>query len=431
MRQNNLLLSFLPGFAPILIYIAVEAAFGETAGLVAGMALGIGEFVFILIRERRVDAFSLADTILLAFMGVLSWSLSDPVFFRLKPAVSGAVLALMMLVGSLGPHRFFLPYMEKKTGLGELPASAARRMLAMIAGFGFLTLAHSALTAIAALFWSKAAWNFVAGVLFWILALLYMAAWMVPPLAAILLAKRRNRAMSGAVFGKSSGTADTAAGTAAGIASGGASGTSSGAAAAAAGTASGGASGSANQGAMSDTALQGEMLPVVDETGRIIGKAPRSLCHAASAPEHRLLHPVVRLWLSDGKGGYWMQKRAASRLVQPGKWDCAVGGHVSFGENAEASLRREAFEEIGLADFSTLNSFRPLFRFVWESPIERELVFVFLAELPSAEGLRVDSSEVDELRLWSAAEIRNELDRDDSVREFTELARVELRRGLR
>lgn len=31
MRRTDLLLSFLPGFAPILVYIAVEAAFGETA----------------------------------------------------------------------------------------------------------------------------------------------------------------------------------------------------------------------------------------------------------------------------------------------------------------------------------------------------------------------------------------------------------------
>ena len=36
MKQNTLLLSFLPGFAPILLYIAVDAFLGETAGLVAG-----------------------------------------------------------------------------------------------------------------------------------------------------------------------------------------------------------------------------------------------------------------------------------------------------------------------------------------------------------------------------------------------------------
>ena len=188
-RQQRLLLSFLPGFAPILVYIIIDALFGETAGLAAGMALGIGEFVFILIREKRVDAFTLVDTVLLAAMGALSWALSDPVFFRLKPAISGGILALMMIAGSLGPHRLFLPYMQKKMGMGELPETVANRMLSMIAGFGFLTLAHSALTAVAALFWSRLAWDFVAGALFWILAFVYMAAWMVP--AFVGMARQR------------------------------------------------------------------------------------------------------------------------------------------------------------------------------------------------------------------------------------------------
>ena len=51
-RQRRLLLSFLPGFAPILLYIIIDSVFGETAGLAAGMALGIGEFIFILIYSQ-------------------------------------------------------------------------------------------------------------------------------------------------------------------------------------------------------------------------------------------------------------------------------------------------------------------------------------------------------------------------------------------
>ncbi|MFA6506628.1 MAG: hypothetical protein WCT14_11040 [Treponemataceae bacterium] len=94
MRQNQLLLSFLPGFAPILIYIVVEVFLGESAGLAAGILLGVTELLYILFREKRVDAFTLADT------------------------------ALIMLIGSLGPHRFFLPYMENKMGMGMLRKAA-------------------------------------------------------------------------------------------------------------------------------------------------------------------------------------------------------------------------------------------------------------------------------------------------------------------
>jgi isopentenyldiphosphate isomerase/intracellular septation protein A len=371
MRPNRILLSFLPGFAPILVYILVDSFLGETAGLAAGILLGMAEFLFILLREKRVDAFTLVDTALLVAMGAVSLALSDPVFFRLKPAISGGILASMMLAGSLGPRRLFLPYMENKMGMGTLSKETADRMLAMIAGFGFLTLAHSALTAAAALWWPKPAWNFVAGALFWILSLGYIAAWTIPAFAAAYRRKGNRRGKPGVL----------------------------------------------PEGVH-------EMLPVVDEDGKIIGKATRPVCHDGT----KLLHPVVRLWLTDGMGGCWMQKRAAAKPVQGGKWDCAVGGHISFGETAHLALMREAFEEIGLSEATAtgcLSSVRPLLRFVWESPLERELVHVYTAELLSAEKLFPDGAEVDEIRLWSAGEIRDELMKGKEGR-LTELACAEL-----
>jgi len=402
MKQNRLWLSLLPGFAPIVIYIAVEAIAGETAGLAAGIALGLGEFVWILIRERRADAFSLVDTVLLVLMGALSWLLADPVFFRLKPAISGAVLSLLMLVGTLGPRRLFLPYLESKIGGGELSEAVTHRLLTMIAGFGALTLAHSALTAVAALWWSKAAWNFVAGILFWILAALYMAAWTVPSLLTLRAARR--------------GTAPTAPNAklrdnAEGVTS-----------AKSADNAEGAA----------------EILPVVDERGAVIGKAPRPLCHRPLTPSEapaglgpKLLHPVVRLWLSDGKGGFWMQRRAAGKLVEPGKWDCAVGGHISFGETAALALEREAGEEIGLRP---LPAVRERGAFIWETELERELVLVFDALAPEAgfanqSDFHADPAEVSDVRRWSADELRRELEKAPSDSSLAPLARADLARA--
>ena len=91
-----------------------------------------------------------------------------------------------------------------------------------------------------------------------------------------------------------------------------------------------------------------EIFPVVDDTGKTIGKATRAQCHGGSM----LLHPVVHLHVFDSLGRLYLQKRPDWKDIQPGKWDTAVGGHVDYGESVVQALLREAREELGLADFS-------------------------------------------------------------------------------
>jgi len=58
-----------------------------------------------------------------------------------------------------------------------------------------------------------------------------------------------------------------------------------------------------------------EWLPIVNEKGEIIGKAPRSECHK----NKQLLHPVVHLHVFNPKGELFLQKRPMNKLIQPGK----------------------------------------------------------------------------------------------------------------
>jgi len=94
--------------------------------------------------------------------------------------------------------------------------------------------------------------------------------------------------------------------------------------------------------------LNEEWIPLVDEKGKVTGQAPSSKVHDGS----RLLHPVVHLHVLTLKKAILLQKRPESKLIQPGKWDTAVGGHISAGETLEEALKKEAYEEIGLKDFS-------------------------------------------------------------------------------
>lgn len=90
-----------------------------------------------------------------------------------------------------------------------------------------------------------------------------------------------------------------------------------------------------------------EILPIVDESGLVIGKATRGECHGGLM----LLHPVVHLHVFDREGRLFLQRRPYWKEIQSGKWDTSVGGHVDYGENVEDALRREALEELGMQKF--------------------------------------------------------------------------------
>ena len=149
-------------------------------------------------------------------------------------------------------------------------------------------------------------------------------------------------------------------------------------------------------------AADDEWFDLVDTEGRRIGRAPRRLCH--SGPGR--LHPVIHLHLLSDDGRLYLQKRAATKEIQPGKWDTAVGGHVSAGEAIEAALAREAREELGLTRFHA----RPLLRYVWQSAVESELVYVFLAR-GNFPDLTLDPVEVEDGRFWKIRKIRENLGR--------------------
>ena len=68
-----------------------------------------------------------------------------------------------------------------------------------------------------------------------------------------------------------------------------------------------------------------ELLEVVDAEGRVLKLEKRGRIHGDPSLAHRAVHVLVR----SSEGGTYLQKRARSKRVQPGKWDTSVGGHVN------------------------------------------------------------------------------------------------------
>ena len=145
-----------------------------------------------------------------------------------------------------------------------------------------------------------------------------------------------------------------------------------------------------------------EWFPIVNEDGKEISRALRSVCHDGKS---KLLHPVVHMHLFNAGGELFLQKRATTKDLLPGFWDTSVGGHVSPGESPEEALKRETFEELGLKDFS----YKFIRKYVWESPREKELVYSFTGSSEIYPAINKD--EIDEGRFWSPEEIEKSLDK--------------------
>lgn len=145
-----------------------------------------------------------------------------------------------------------------------------------------------------------------------------------------------------------------------------------------------------------------EIFPLVDEEGKVTGRATRGECHNGSM----LLHPVVHLHVFNSKGEIYLQRRPDWKDIQPGKWDTAVGGHIDYGETPEEALRREVREELGITHF------KPVFigRYVFESPRERELVYVHSTTYDGE--LHPSAEELDGGRFWTVQEIADAMGKD-------------------
>ena len=332
----------LPGFIPLFVFIIADEFWGMKVGLIVALLIGLGEMGFTWFREKWLDRFVLLDTALLVALSGISILLENEIFFKLKPALIELILCAILGVSVFSSvdivGAMTRKYM-KGVEMNEMQVALFKRNLRNLF---YIVVVHTGLVFYSAFYMSKEAWAFISGGLFYILFAIYFG-----------FEYFKNKKYAGNHMPENSVSA------------------------------------------FEDQ----EWLPVVEEDGKIIGKAPRSLCHKGE----KILHPVVHLHVLNPNGHFYLQKRPMQKLVQPGKWDTAVGGHISFGEDLETALRREAFEEIGLENFSA----KPLGSYRWDTDIESELVYYFISY--DFQKIRLHSEEVVEGRFWSHSQIEKQI----------------------
>lgn len=145
---------------------------------------------------------------------------------------------------------------------------------------------------------------------------------------------------------------------------------------------------------MAEESVNMDLLPVVDETGKVVDKITREEAHRGT----KRLHPVVHLHIIK-QGAIYLQKRREDKDIQPGKWDTAVGGHIDYGEDVMTALHREAFEELAIKDFDA----RFIIRYLWSSEEENEMVFSFFTR--DAKNITPNIYEISDARFWKFEDI--------------------------
>ncbi len=327
----------IPGLVPLLVFLLADEIWGMKVGLVVAVSIGLLEMLVTWIREKKLDRFVLLDTLLLLLLSALSYLFENEIFFKVKPAMIDLVL-LAMISLSLFTKIDPLGSMSQRYLNGVKMNGNQKELFRKNLWVMFwMVLVHTLLVLWAAFFLSKEIWAFISSFVLFIMMGGYLGFELIRQKL-----RKKNIPVSPDVE---------------------------------------------------------EWLPMVDEEGRILGKALRSYCHNGS----KILHPVVHLHLLGPDRSLFLQKRATTKLIQPGKWDTAVGGHLAYGETIEESLKREAFEEIGLQDFEAV----PALKYRWDSAVEAELVYSFIAYRGKPNA--ISSVEITEGKFWKISEIERNI----------------------
>ncbi len=158
--------------------------------------------------------------------------------------------------------------------------------------------------------------------------------------------------------------------------------------------------------------MSDELVDIVDEKDRVIGKIDRATAH-----EKQIHHRLVEVWFFNSRGQILVQKRSQQKKILPGLREWTVSGHVDAGETYESALIRETREETGVEtsqeDFIDLGVFIPNLERDGKRITHVRRVFGYRYE-GAIESLKFDSTEVDSFEWWDIDKLLERISEHDS-----------------
>jgi isopentenyldiphosphate isomerase/intracellular septation protein A len=339
LNKADLFKNFTIGFIPLLIFIIADELYGTQIGLIVAIAVGIVEFGYYYFKHGRVESFILFDVGLIIALGTVSIILENEIFFKLKPVLIELILAILLAVHAFSNKPLLLMMSKRFFDKISINEVQMQMMRKMTRLLFFVVIIHMSLVTYSAFYMSKEAWAFISGGLFYII-------FGVVFVGQWLYVKFKRPVMPS--FKSAEGE---------------------------------------------------EWFDIVTEKGEVKGKAPRSAVHG----NPQLLHPVVHIHVFNKKGQLYLQKRALTKDVQPGKWDTSVGGHIMSGEDVKTALGREALEELGIKD----GDFQPLYSYIMKNDFESELIYTF--RMVSNGPFKINHDEIIFGKFWRLSDIKNNL----------------------
>jgi isopentenyl-diphosphate delta-isomerase type 1 len=337
MSKIEILKSLAPGFLPLIVFIVADSLWGVRIGLYVAISVGITELIISYIKEKIIDKFILLDIGLIVILGMVSILLENEIFFKLKPALIELIFCVILGVSIFSPVNVMLLLSKRYLKNIELSEAHIRQFTKSLFALFFIFLGHTVLIIYSAFFMSKGAWAFISGGLFYILFFIYFG---------FEFVKNRRK-----------------------------------------------------QKQWLERYKDDEWFDIVDENGKVTGRAPRSVCHSGPG----MLHAVIHIHIINKKNRIFLQKRSQIKEIQPGMWDTAVGGHISSGENIEDAIKRESFEELGIREFKV----QFITKYLWETDIESELVFMFVSRYDK--DLTINKKEIEEGKFWKIKKIKESM----------------------